>query len=342
LNPFADYFGGVMKTFTAVLIRFTLLVGLLLLAGCTMRVPKSFPQTDIVFQRAIANDEDRERRESVGFVDADGTNLTIVSLSHQPEALAAFPTWSHGGSTLVFRGGLYANPTLGSLLILQAGKEVLSCSGEGPFGTGRVSLLGDARQAAVESVPDLPDKLVLINLADCSVARTYLKNEDDALFMGVSATSDGQLLVFSRSKNIGYYESQDDIVVLDVASNTQTVVGHGRWPAWLPDDQRIVYTASDGIYITRQDGSQKRRVIAYSPLRKYIPGESPSRYAWEEWPPAPSWSPDGKWLVYHKCMLPLGEECQKGSDFSIFKVNVETGEEVKIVDGGLNPYWRQK
>jgi Tol biopolymer transport system component len=65
----------------------------------------------------------------------------------------------------------------------------------------------------------------------------------------------------------------------------------------------------------------------------------------EEWPPLPVWSPDGEWLAYHKCILDPGPkvDCSEPSDginFSIFVVNVDTGHEKKVIDGGLNPYWR--
>jgi Tol biopolymer transport system component len=60
-----------------------------------------------------------------------------------------------------------------------------------------------------------------------------------------------------------------------------------------------------------------------------------------DWPPKPIWSPDGNWLVYHKCELEDPErECLYLEDYVIYKVNVHTGEEVKIIEGGLNPYWR--
>lgn len=334
-----------MKPFKSIFKLSVVLTTGLLLAGCLVKIPKNFPQTDIVFQRVASNSSDeRERRNSLGFVNADGSGLTIVKLTPQPgsETLIVFPIWSSDGSTLIFRGGSYPDPSTGELLTARAGKGVLHCPKESSFGLGRASLLEGAKQVVAEIISDLPDQVVLINLNDCTVDRTYLSNSDKEFFVGVSAIRSGQLLAFGHSKNISYYSAENDIVILDTASGTQTIVANGAYPAGSPDDQWIAYTAEDGIYVVRQDGSQRKQVSTYSPLRTVVPGESPTRYSWEKWPPTPSWSPDGKWLVYHKCMLPLGEECREGPDFSIFKVNVETGEEVKIVDGGLNPYWRQK
>ncbi len=39
-------------------------------------------------------------------------------------------------------------------------------------------------------------------------------------------------------------------------------------------------------------------------------------------------------------MLPFPEGCERGADFNIYKVNIDTGEEILLVEGGLNPYWR--
>ena len=45
----------------------------------------------------------------------------------------------------------------------------------------------------------------------------------------------------------------------------------------------------------------------------------------------PEWSPDGQWLVYH-----LWENKQ----YNIHKLNLETGEDEVIFEGGLYPHWR--
>jgi hypothetical protein len=41
-------------------------------------------------------------------------------------------------------------------------------------------------------------------------------------------------------------------------------------------------------------------------------------------------------LVYHKC---VNQSCEELSDFSIYKINVQSGEEEKIIDNGLFPVW---
>jgi Tol biopolymer transport system component len=99
----------------------------------------------------------------------------------------------------------------------------------------------------------------------------------------------------------------------------------------------VAYTGEDGIYVARKNGSDKRRVVRYE-NPEYGGAKAISAM---EWPPMPVWSPDGNWLVYHKCELEKIElVCIRTENYVIYKVNVHTGEEVKIIEGGLNPYWR--
>ncbi|MBN1936423.1 MAG: hypothetical protein JW934_17285, partial [Anaerolineae bacterium] len=47
-----------------------------------------------------------------------------------------------------------------------------------------------------------------------------------------------------------------------------------------------------------------------------------------------SWSPDGNWVVYSKRVYRDGAYHQ-----DIYKLNIDTGEEIKLVENGLNPHW---
>ena len=53
-------------------------------------------------------------------------------------------------------------------------------------------------------------------------------------------------------------------------------------------------------------------------------------------PPRPRWSPDGKWLIYHRCD---GYSCVVDEN-AIYKVEISTGKEEKVIDGGAFPDWR--
>jgi Tol biopolymer transport system component len=52
----------------------------------------------------------------------------------------------------------------------------------------------------------------------------------------------------------------------------------------------------------------------------------------------PEWSPDSKWLVYHRCV----GRTSPISNCTIYKVNIETGIEVKLAEGGMFPSWRNR
>jgi hypothetical protein len=91
----------------------------------------------------------------------------------------------------------------------------------------------------------------------------------------------------------------------------------------------------DGIYIVQNNPNAKpKRLVPLespepdvaAPVYKNYP---PDHY----YPPIASWSPDGKWLVYHMYLGTDGE-------YSIYKVNVETGETTKLIDNGYSPSWR--
>ena len=60
-------------------------------------------------------------------------------------------------------------------------------------------------------------------------------------------------------------------------------------PAWSPNGRRIAFAGSNGVYVSRADGTRVREVVA------------PGGY-----PDMPSWSPDGQKLTYSKYVWEYG------------------------------------
>jgi Tol biopolymer transport system component len=162
-------------------------------------------------------------------------------------------------------------------------------------------------------------------------------NEDNLGLLAYhgSLSSDGRELVVSTILNENELFS---IVVFDLDTKEYRFIDAGFNPSFSRDGEWVAYTGiTEGIYIARSDGSEKQKLVHY---------ENPEFggggwFTQMDWPPKPVWSPDGNWLVYHKCELEGTERtCNRLGNYVIYKVNVHTGEEVKIIEGGLNPYWR--
>ncbi|MBN2118129.1 MAG: PD40 domain-containing protein [Anaerolineales bacterium] len=118
-----------------------------------------------------------------------------------------------------------------------------------------------------------------------------------------------------------------------------------HFPVWSRDGRWLAYTGVDGIYIVQNNPN--------APPSRLVPLESPEpslsvpppvyqeyRYT-EYYPPIASWSPDGQWLVYHAYSRDLvaPDAGAWAGHYSIFKVNVNTGEATKLIDGGFSPFW---
>ena len=237
------------------------------------------------------------------------------------------PVWSLDGISLFglsgFSPGLYGGwPAFWNI---QTGR-VKTCKTQFPVGT-RVQDAGN---------PDNPMEVVFsrvrsIDFFDISTCKygKNLVNYDIAgrgsyVIAGFSYSRSEETLVFSMS--IDQFSEIFRIISLDLKSKREVILTEGINPDLSPDSQFIAYLGMDGaLYLMKADGSEQKLLVEELFWDSYH-----TDYAVQ-----PEWSPDSKWLVYHRC---VGDN-PPISDCTIYKVNIETGIEVKLAEGGVFPSW---
>jgi hypothetical protein len=321
-----------------------------------VRGSSTFPGTELVFQVDALDLLENYNENNLGFVNADGSGETYLTITNrlsyllrESGASPTLPVITTDDSTLAYRIKIYPGHP-GELVILEAGHAPIKCSTRG---NERPSLTSHPNQIMIDTVDLGWQAHVLYKLSSCrkgleaGIIEVY---DQDSIGYNPShgaLSPDKRFLAYGR--DFAYFKQHHEVdpyklFVYDLENNTELLVGSGEYPTWSPDGEWLAYTGRDdiglvgydriferhdGIYVARPDGTEKRKVVEISPL-------------YTEWDSLPSWSPDGKWLTYHKCILPddPGNLCKERYHFAIFILNVETGEETKIVDGGLNPFWR--
>ncbi len=321
---------------TGVWFRISLLMGvLLLLTSCVPQRVTGVPNADIVFQTMYTGNE----TATLGFIDADGSNLTHIEF-RLSGAMPALPTWTPDGEYLLFRK-LYQIRHVGDLFAITSDGRVKAYETELAFGDDAAAVTKDGRYAVVHEAgdPNGKEHLYLLNLSSGKVEQTYVTGVMEGYVECGTNALHGSKLVYVYQELINN-ETHGELVLRDLDAGAETILVSGRMiikPAISPDGRWIAYTTEDGIHIVSTDGSENHQIVATAVLRMTGTG-----FTWDYSPPVPSWSPDSQWIVYHRCTLPGKQWCNELSHYSIFKANIETGEEVFLVEQGLNPYWRLK
>lgn len=314
-------------------------------AGCQRFRPLEqvdpLPDLEIVFQTTAS--ENDSGGCSLGFTDADGNVMANLILPPMRSLPPVYPAWTSDQAMIVF-GSLHTPKYLHTILAdgrifrydYDYGKLFSSHSRSVPVrGTHQVVF---ATYDNAGSIDKLTMSIHRGDLDTREIVQTYVHLEPIGgkgieLEVGTNPMHN-QLLVYRRS----VLEKQE-ILILDTTTGQETVLmtaGIKEFlgsPAFSPDGASVAYMADDGLYVLSvpAEDAQPQRII-----------ELPNSTARSQrWPAAPSWSPDGQWLVYHRCSEDCSYRFTGVESFDIFKVNVETGEEVLLVEGGLNPYWRQ-
>lgn len=302
-------------------------------AGCDSSFRQVFPSTEIVYQ---ANDIDKP---GIGFINADGTDNQILTIS----TYASDPVWSSDAKIIYFRNaeGDFGNieTRAGTIFFWQEGKRVDSCN---VLDVGPVYPVPETNDVVVE----LLDSIQQIDTKTCKPVQTFVAYQQpgpNKHGIGFSLSRDGQYILYSeaveppwnlKSKLASDYRMK----VIDRVTGNIEDVGKGINPSLSPDGKWIAYTWIDGIYLIERNGTRRQKLIQYN-AKASSNIDGPARF--ERMPPKPRWSPDGKWLIYHKCNSSYPKSsCNRIDDYSIYRLSIADGHEEKIVERGLNPFWR--
>lgn len=285
--------------------------------------PEQFPQTDIVFRAS----------EKLGFVNADGSDLTMV-----PFRIAYTDFVTVWGEPIITGDNEYLIVTFinyyrgpGKIFIARRGGAARDCGwyGIARLAADRYYILVDTLNRQEQYLPE-----------DCGTGNAPERVIETTTPGALSP--DEQYFAGTERDEQGHYTRK--LIIQNLKTGRRRFIGEGDFPVWSPDGQWLAYTGVDGIYIVQNSpNTQPRRLVTLespnSPINSPVYSDAPSI---EYYPPVASWSPDGQWLVYHLySRTPLSPEAGEWyKHYSIFKVNVKTGETIKLLDGGLSPFWR--
>jgi hypothetical protein len=282
-------------------------------------LPDPMPSNAIIYQQVA----------ELGFMNGDGSQSTSVPIRLPSNSLVA----SWGTPMLVDAHGILfvtvANMpgSPGSVFAAAPGAAPVACGW-----SGIVRPAVDGARIYLET----PDGQQIYRAEDCGTG-----NAPERVLGGVlGALSPDER--FSARADRGEYGAYTDpvIVIRELDTGEETSIGEGDFPVWSRDSQWLAYTGPDGMYVVQNSPSAEPRRVS---ILQILHPEFGRRVYTEDrgnfyYPPIASWSPDGKWLVYHEYQV--GSESQFPGQYSIVKVDLDTGEIVKLLEGGYSPFWR--
>jgi hypothetical protein len=304
----------------------------LLASSCAPWQLGQFPDTEIVYQR---NDPGQP---SLGFVNADGSGNVVVQL----DFYTTIPAWDADGETIFFMllrrsyGDSDYRGVGGLASYWREGDWRHSCHnylwqmtvGLDPIENGRsiVALMNNAGSW-----------LAIIDLRSCEVVDELLRldEQDRTTIFGGDLDTHGEAVAYGTAVSGPDLTAPPEysLWVMDLGSRDSVRIGEGINPAWSPGSDYLAYITLHGLFVAEANGSGEHRLVEMD-----LEGRDPGLFV--PMPPQPRWSPDGRWIAYHACAEPTGE-CQfAASDYTVFAVEVETGEIKSIVAGGVYPFWR--
>jgi hypothetical protein len=298
------------------------------------RAPQLFPDTEIVFST----------ENELGFMNADGSDVSMFPFTPVTPNQFVDDWWGHplvtgdGKYLIIAHGGFPSD--IGDIYIAPAGEFAVLCK---QWQVGFVQMAADQEHILFNAYTTI-QWLTKYSPEDCGT-----DNPPTQVYNGITgALSPDEQYSAEVVINTDPSRSSDylDIVLHQIGTGIERTIESGYRPAWSRDSQWLAYTGLDGIYVVNvAEGSQPRRLVSLRNPNRSFPNkplyDSNFSTIWVFSPPMVSWSPDGQWLIYHMLRENLGENAGYSSEnYSIYKVNVITGEVIKLIDGGWTPSWR--
>jgi len=300
-------------------------MGILILYFIFIHPVPAFPDTDIVYLNNLS-------RTELGFVNQDGSAKQFIEMGPR----LSKSVWSADGKTLYLLETGQGVDGGGDISIWKEGKRKHTCIDPDWVGfTNFAGFIPSSRSRAI--VTSHYFQIWLIDIQKCQKIEVLVDKIDSYYndiridIYGGSLSPDGKYLLYT--KEVLHYGGKYEysILKLDLVTRETISIGEGINPRWSPDGSKVAYLQLDGIYVMLADGTQPRRIITHDFL------DDPNLGSFSIITPEPNWSPDGEWLIYHLWIH--RSPGNNGAD--IFKLNIASGEEIKVADDGLYPYWRK-
>jgi Tol biopolymer transport system component len=267
---------------------------------------------DIVFQLW---GEKKDETTGYGFINSDGSGVQLV-----PETIIVrMPTWSPDKQRIaaLFTWGSF---DYGYLFLAPGG---VSC---------RDTLFydrmhwADNKEVLRESTKQIDvglynRKIIQWDVITCSITKILYQEDTPNNFTDIDLSVKKTLIFTRRSKE------DEAIYILEESSEKPLRVSSGFGATWSPDGTQFVFTGSDGLYISDAEGKSIQKAVD---LTAYYPVKD-GAIQWDDWPPMAVWSPDGRFLLYHRL---------NNGTYELVKFEIAEKTETVIYQGGMYPDWR--
>ncbi|MEA3439508.1 MAG: hypothetical protein U9R58_04425 [Chloroflexota bacterium] len=289
----------------------------LFLASCQSSWQQPIPDGEIVYMSYLYDPYE------LGFFHANGGNNQTLEIDQAFEK----PVWSNDGKFLFGLSGGIAS-YIGYPAYWDLEKGCFKVCNDLPY-FGQIQGSGNVENP-YEVIIQGPWEIIVMDLSRCVQVQTlvdYTADPGDFSIGGFSYSPSTQELVYG----LVYNDREYKIMLLDIKTGEQFQLAEGINPTWSPDGTRIAYLGLDGLYVMLSNGAEPRQLVNqpfFDALR--IGNQADLRTV-------PRWSPDGEWLVYHRCSTP--NICMM-EDAQIYKIRSSGGSEEKILTGGQYPSWR--